>query len=458
MTDTRVYIATTKGPVLVQRLSAEEGLAEVALSAVCLDGTTTRLPITGAYTYFVRDHVRELSGVDAYRLDLGGRIDGGASWMLGAWVAHLLLAENRLAMQGDAAGTAIFATGEVAFAADAGKRAEVRSVTRVTEKVERLAERMAEERAAGRKVMLLVPCSDKEEAKAALARLAVRDSVILHAVTETAEIPKLLDSDTTLPISPAGVCPNPASRRRRGRVAVALTLCILAGAAGMGYSVWRSVERDWEELLRGGRYLDLDRALGNFVLTPVAALYRNGLRGRAPATHTPEITVWARRPADGGSCAGLRFRGGGFRDTPLTAIGHSYRIDRLRSLCGFSLKIQGGEDRGYAWLSLELAGAENAREALLPKRSVVSGMLTDGGLRLFQKLPLYLEDFWSWRVTAAWSPVHSEDMERLIEQGFEDEALRERLSDFGVSIVRARITLGEDTKRKAPTPRIEGSR
>ena len=113
MTDTRVYIATTEGPALVQRLAPEEGLAEAALSAVCLDGTTTRLPITGAYTYFVRDHVRELSGVDAYRLDLDRRVDGGASWMLGAWVAHLLLAENRLAMRDDKAETAIFATGEV---------------------------------------------------------------------------------------------------------------------------------------------------------------------------------------------------------------------------------------------------------------------------------------------------------------------------------------------------------
>ena len=75
----RVYIATTEGPALVQRLAVEEGLSEIELSAACLDGTATRLPITEAYTYFVRDHVRALSGRAAYRLDLDRRVDGGNS-------------------------------------------------------------------------------------------------------------------------------------------------------------------------------------------------------------------------------------------------------------------------------------------------------------------------------------------------------------------------------------------
>ena len=75
----RVHIVTTEGPALVQRLAVEDGLAEAELSAVCLNGTTTRLPITGAYTYFVRDHLRNLSGKTAYRLDLDHRVDGGNS-------------------------------------------------------------------------------------------------------------------------------------------------------------------------------------------------------------------------------------------------------------------------------------------------------------------------------------------------------------------------------------------
>ena len=100
----RVYVATTEGPALIQRLVAEDALAEDEPSAVCLNGTTTRLPITGAYTYFVRDHVRGFAGRTAFRLDLDRRIDGGSSWMLGVWIAHVLLAKGRLAMRGEGDG------------------------------------------------------------------------------------------------------------------------------------------------------------------------------------------------------------------------------------------------------------------------------------------------------------------------------------------------------------------
>ena len=450
MTDTRVYIATTEGPALVQRLAPEEGLAEAALSAVCLDGTTTRLPITGAYTYFVRDHVRELSGVDAYRLDLDRRVDGGASWMLGAWVAHLLLAENRLAMRDDAAETAIFATGEVAFAAGADRRAEVRPVAHVAEKVERLAERVPEELAAGRRVLLLVPQMNKEEAETALRRLSYNEQVIVHAVSETAEIPALLDSNITPPVYAAGAGANPPKRRRRGRFKAALMLCILAGATGAGYFAWRDVERSWDELLRAGRYLELDRSLDGCPLPPLAAFYRKRLRTKLPTAQAPKLTVAARRPADGGSCAGLRFRGGGMKDIPVKATGSAYRIEGLRSLCGFTMGIAGG-DGGHVWLSLELLVGEGAREGFLPARRISSGALTDEGLRLFQDLPLYLEESWSWRASAAWAPVRSEDVERLLERGFVDEALRSRLKGFGVSLVRIRITLGDEKAVGAPT-------
>ena len=450
MTDTRVYIATTEGPALVQRLAPEEGLAEAALSAVCLDGTTTRLPITGAYTYFVRDHVRELSGVDAFRLDLDRRVDGGASWMLGAWVAHLLLAENRLAMRDDAAETAIFATGEVAFAAGADRRAEVRPVAHVAEKVERLAERVNEETAVGRRVVLLVPHSNKAEAEAALGRLSYNEQVIVHAVSETAEIPALLDSNITPPAYTAGAGANPPKRRHRGRIAAVLMLCILAGAAGAGYFAWRGAERGWDELLRAGRYLELDRSLDGFALPPAAAFYRKRLRTKLPTAQAPKIEVLARRPADGGSCAGLRFRGGGMKDIPVKASGVTYRLEGLRSLCGFTVGVSGGEV-GHIWLSLELLSGEGVREGFLPARRISSGALTDEGLRLFQELPLYLEESWSWRASAAWAPVRSEDVERLLERGFVDEALRSRLKGFGVSLVRIRITLGDEKAVGAPT-------
>ena len=460
MTDARVYIATTQGPALVQRLAPEEGLAEAALSAVCLDGTTTRLPITGAYTYFVRDHIRELSGVDAYRLDLDHRVDGGASWMLGAWVAHLLLAENRLAMRDDDAETTIFATGEVAFAAGADRRAEVRPVAHVAEKMERLAGRLNEETAADRRVLLLVPGSNMAEAEAVLDGLTARERVTLYGVSETGEIPALLESGFTPPAFAAAGA-NPPKRRRGGLLAIALLLCILALAGGAGYSAWRSAERGWDELLHAGRYLELGRSLDGFALPPVAAFYRKRLRERLPVAQTPEMVVTARRPADGGSCAGLRFRGGGMKDIPLKAADGAYRVEGLRSLCGFTVGLAGGEG-GHVWLSLELLSGEGVRAELLPARRMVSGALTRKGLRLFQNMPLYFENSWSWRAEAVWAPVRSEDVERLLERdgGLDDETLRARLGGFGVSLARTRITLGSEAGEGAPdpAPRIESFR
>ncbi len=461
MTDARVYIATTEGPALVQRLAAEEGLAEAALSAVCLDGTTTRLPITGAYTYFVRDHVRELSGAEAYRLDLDQRIDGGSSWMLGAWVAHFLLTENRLAMREDAAETAIFATGEVAFAANADRRAEVRAVAHMAEKVERLAERIDEESAAGRRVLLLTPESNREEADAALKRLSLHNRVTLHAVSETPEIFALLDSRATLPVSTASTAAKPLKRRNRVRLVAALVICILAVAAGAGYFAWLSAERGWDELLRKGRYLELGHSLDGFALPHLAALYRKRLGEGLLIPQTPEIVVLARRPADGGACAGLRFRRVGMKDTPVAASGAAYQIDKLRSLCGFTVVNAGGKG-GHVWLSLEFLSREKIPSRPSSIRRMASGSLTDEGLRLFQELPLYLEESWTWRVTAVWAPVRSEDVEQLLkdEKGLNDEALLTGLKGFGVSIVRARITLGNEAVDGVPNraPRIESFR
>ena len=442
----RVHIATTEGPALVQRLAVEEGLSEVELSAVCLDGTATRLPITGAYTWFVRDHVRTLSGYAAYRLDLDRRVDGGNSWMLGAWIAHLLLAEGRLAMRDEAADMAVFATGEVAFSADAERRTEVRAVERVAEKVARLAGRAAEEAAAGRRVLLVAPRGNAEEARAALARLPAPDRgrIAFHAVAETGEARALL--------APAGAGSRGARRgggRRRLRgFAVALALC----AAAVGYVSWRGVEQDWRALWREGRYFDLARSLDDFFLPVVAERFRAGLREEASGTFPLAVSVAARRPADGGSCAGLRFRGGATVERPVAASGAVYRLGRPRSLCGFSVRAAGGDAGGHAWILLRLdagghawillrldAGA-GAREALLPARRLAAGALARGPVSLSQDLPLYRRDSWAWTVAVIWTPAPSKDVSRLLGTG--DSAALTSLEALGLPVHRAALSLG----------------
>ena len=433
----RVYIATTEGPVLVQRLAPEEGLAEAELSAVCLDGTPTRLPITGAYTYFVRDHVRGLSGVAAYRLDLDRRIDGGNSWMLGVWTAHLLLAEGRLAMGDDHADTVVFVTGEVAVAADAERRVEVRAVGHVGDKLARLAERAAEEAARGRRVLVMAPRDNATEAEAALGRLPgpVRNRLALRAVADAGEVRSALT-----PAGGAVTAPAPGARaKRRGRrVAAVLTLCALLGAAGAGFVAWRGLERDWEALRLDGRYLDLATSLDGFFLPAVAERFREKWRRQGAAAGFT-VSVAARRPADGGSCAGLRFRGGGTAAFPLPASAPVYRLDRLRSLCGFEVRDAGAGAGGHVWISLRLAAADGVRQRLLPPSRAVYGAPAEAPVGLSQDLPLYLQDAWAWTLTAVWAPAPSEDVARLVEAG--DPAALSALEDLGLPVVHARIEL-----------------
>ena len=449
----RVYIATTEGPVLVQRLAPEEGLAEAELSAVCLDGTPTRLPITGAYTYFVRDHVRVLSGGAAYRMDLDRRIDGGSSWMLGAWTAHLLLSEGRLAVGEEAADTAVFATGEVAVAADAERRDEVRPVDHVLDKIARLAESAAEEAAGGRRVLLLVPGENAAEAETALRGLPapVRERLTIWVAADTDDVRRALwqpdDAELNQPgaaaLTPPGAAaattsrPGREQRRRGGRLAALLTLCVLLGAGAAGFAVWRSAEAEWERLLHEGRYVELARSLDGFFVPVAAQRFRGRWRSQVAAGFA--VTVAARRPEDGGSCSGMRFRRVSLVASPVTPSGPAFRLDRPRSLCGFAVRAASHETAGgHAWISLNLVPADGA-PAVLPARRVLSGAPAESPVELSQDLPLYLQDHWTWIVTGVWAPRPSEDVADLLEAG-DAEAL-DALEEMGLTVVRARIEL-----------------
>ena len=439
----RVHIVTTEGPALVQRLSVEEGLAEAELSAVCLNGTTTRLPITGAYTYFVRDHVRRLSGRAAYRLDLDRRVDSGSSWMLGAWIAHLLLAENRLAMSGEPAEIAVFATGEVAFSADAEHRVEIRAVEHVPDKVARLADAAGREAATGRRVLLIVPKANADEARGALARLPtpVRDRVALHAVAELEHMRALLSSEGLRGTVPRGI----GSRRRWRQYVATLAVCVVVGAALAIYFAWRNAESDWKALWQEGRYLDLARSLDGFLLPFAAEQFREGLLAKAAAASPLNLSVTAHRPADGGFCAGLRFRGGETAEFEVPSSGSTHRLDGPRSLCGFSVRSTSANGQGHIWIMLRLSASEGVRESLLPEWRLVTGAPSAAPVLLTQELPLYRDTSWAWTAVAVWAPASSDDVASLLgaDGGDGDPASLVRLDELGLAVARTRIDLAQ---------------
>ena len=91
-----VFIATTQGPVAIQRVVAEEPDVQ---SVICVDGGMQPLPISGRYHDFVRKGsglIQRDFGQPAYRMDVSDRIDQGNSWQLPVYLAHYLSAEGLL--------------------------------------------------------------------------------------------------------------------------------------------------------------------------------------------------------------------------------------------------------------------------------------------------------------------------------------------------------------------------
>ena len=163
MNRVRVFIATTEGPVAVQKITAED--PDVP-SVACRDGTTEVLAISRDYTRFVARGtglVAALTGHGAYRLDLDRPVDGGRSWQLPVLLAHLLESEGRLAGPDEPADLTLIATGEV----DRDQR--VRRVGRIPEKLAAASDLVARHREGGPPLVLLVPAADRTpEIEAAL--------------------------------------------------------------------------------------------------------------------------------------------------------------------------------------------------------------------------------------------------------------------------------------------------
>lgn len=118
MTPIAVFIATTGGPVLIERITAEPA----PQSMICLGRSSEVLPISAAYDDFVRPGsgviMREFGPYEegAFRLDVGRRVDMGKSWQLAVFIAHALMRDNSYELSDLAnAKTVLWLTGEVDY-------------------------------------------------------------------------------------------------------------------------------------------------------------------------------------------------------------------------------------------------------------------------------------------------------------------------------------------------------
>jgi hypothetical protein len=86
---THFFIATTGGPVAIQSIAIEDPDFD---SVICVDGTTNSLAISANYHEFIRQPtgiIEKITGNSVYRADISAPIDGGQSWQLAMFLAHI---------------------------------------------------------------------------------------------------------------------------------------------------------------------------------------------------------------------------------------------------------------------------------------------------------------------------------------------------------------------------------
>ena len=366
----RVLIATTDGPAAIQKITAEDSGVP---SVVCLDGTTKVLGISGDYARFVNRGtglVAAQTGHDAYRLDLDAPVHGGLSWQLPVLLAHDLATDGRLAEPDDASAPAVLATGIV------DRDRLVRPVDAIPEKIASARERIAAIRSQGAEVVVVLPATGEAESdENALAELG--DGVSVLRWDRMGTLPGNLETDDGAVQAAESTPPTrvPVSNRTRAlRVLPAGVALALVMLVALGW--WQGPHR-WEPLRRAGDYEGLDAALGSS-FPPMAALYRLFLKSRATPLEDMGFAVIEHRPADGGSCAGRRFRSVGLTPTTLAPQRHGFfRSEGDRSLCNLTYTLTNrGEGLFYAYFAAVPVGATGGvwelNAAALPPMASIS--------------------------------------------------------------------------------------
>ena len=372
---TRVLIATTEGPVAVQKITAED--PDVP-SVACLDGTTTVLGISNDYARFVNRGtglVAALTGHAAYRLDLDGRVDSGHSWQLPVLLAHLLAAEDKLAAPGESAALTVLATGEV----DRDQR--LRPVSGMDEKIKR-AEPLLAEREAGEHRLLVVvpkgnaPVNGLPDGARLLAWERFEGLAALGAEAE---------ERLALPVSSK---PPPKGRGKLKHI-VWLTVAALAALAVGGTLAWQAATDEWETMRRDGDYMALDAALEQ-AWRPASTLYSAVLKAQAPPAQTLTLGATELRTADGGSCTGRRFRDVALVDVPLAARSPGfYRTEHRQGLCAMRYRVANRSDAAaYVYLALTPELADASATARAPATIRAAALLPGGTMEIRLALPL----------------------------------------------------------------------
>ena len=302
----------------------------------------------------------------------------------------------------------------------------------MTEKIAQARPLLAEQAGSERSTLVIVP-QDNTPVD------ALPDGVRLLAWQRFEGLQALAEHAGERLVSPT---PNKASAATRGKrralARVGLVVATLAAIGIAGYSAWRAVVDDWENLRRQGDYVELDAALKR-AWQPTSALYTALLKAQAPATQALSVDVTELRTADAGSCAGRRFRDVSLVEVLLTAHRRGfYRSEDRRGLCAIRYRVTNrGDSVVYAYLAVvpELAEAVGATRS--PATTRAAALLPEGMLEVQVALPLRAVGA---SLVAIAAPNPSPQLRRAvgsINAREQPELAINRLQDLGVTLATA---------------------
>jgi hypothetical protein len=390
---TRIYIGTPGGPVQVERIWREEGIAE---SMVCLKRTTEKLPIGAGYDDFVKRPSgiieREFGPFDpgAFRLDLSAAINQGKSWQLAVFAAHALAREGLLAGPDDDYERAIWLTGQV------DNDLKVGAVDHVPEKIHGALPELAALSKAGKQVLLCVP----EENASALAHADIPPGIEARAVASATELRDAVgvpSSQRTAEKSAPATAPGNARlyARERKKRAIAgisfLVLGVVAIAAGVILPGELTQDKSMSTMIEAVQEMTPET-----VSKPVVEITAADSEGKAdsavqepPATEKaalkpeagaesievapvgiavpPDIAIFAVHPSGGGGCPAVHFGAdNGVTAEIKSASPGEFATNFDSDLCAIEFKLAPAPGQRYLAAGIELISGRYVETEAMP--------------------------------------------------------------------------------------------
>ena len=422
-----VLIATTDGPVQVQRLAEED--PEVR-SVICLNGTSEALPISGAYDAFVRKPtgvIERLFGHSVFRMDVSARVSDGRSWQLGVFAAHALYDRSMLAGRLEDATHVLWLTGEV------NNDLEVGSVEHVAKKIERSAETLSGFFDEGGTVLLGYPKGNEAEVERVLGKDPGFKNMTLQPIPmeSTDDLLAALPREAEAAASKAAqaaasgqkLTPTGKGRLRAVWVAGALTVAV---AGVFGWDVFGEVSR-WQAMAEEGAFakllsdMEVRRKSTCMTCRAAAAVYPVVVGLGGPGKGDLELTANEVRAPEGRSCALVKFGRAYGEETALdmASIGR-FADSPADGLCGMVYRLRNASSAPFhGWLNVRprlgrIAGAR-------ARRGTEHAQLAPGEtLTVRVRVPDWLRSNVTYAVRAVAGEGPSDDVTRWVASGSGD--------------------------------------